>query len=129
MKPFLSKPYYESFQSFVLPFSQLVIEKRKQGEDFLLYNAPVAMLFHTSPYADPLDSTIAATYAMIAAEAMGLGTCMIGSVAPLLQYSKRLKNKYVIPQENKLGVMLIMGYPDVSFQRAVRRRFAAVSYN
>ena len=50
-----------------------------------LYDAPVALCFYGSPCCDPAGPVIAATYAMPAAESLGLGTCMIGGNDPFIQ--------------------------------------------
>ncbi len=81
MRPVLGKEYVESSRTFLAPAIDFFVEEKKKGIDYLLYAAPLALYFHVSPYADPLDPVIAATYAMITAETLGLGSCMIGTVA------------------------------------------------
>lgn len=104
-----------------------MVKSWKEGRDELLYGAPCAMLFHHSPYADPADSTIAATYAMLAAHSLGLGSCMIGMVSPMMQRDKQLMDKYQIPKGNKLGIVLIMGYPQFPYQHTIRRKLASIT--
>lgn len=126
MRPFIGKEAAEVFRNFLRPLAEVLPDKRAHGEDWLLYDAPLAMYFHTSPYSDPADPVIAATYAMLAAESLGLGSCMIGTVAPILKYYKRVARKYGIPPSNQQGILVIFGYPAVSFRRAVKRRLARV---
>ncbi|MBI5187116.1 MAG: nitroreductase family protein [Nitrospinae bacterium] len=126
LRPFMGKAMYEFLKNFVAPLVQLTLECREKGIDSLFYDAPAALLFHQSPYADPADSHIAATYAMIAAESMGLGGCLIGTVAPFMNMNKRVKAKYVAPDGNKAGIVYVLGYPAFHFQKGVRRRFASV---
>lgn len=128
-RPFMKKSDYEGFKEFVIPISDLMVKEKGSRGDPLLYRAPVALLFHSSPYAEPADGYIAATYAMIAAESLGLGACMIGMVAPFLERDKKLKAKYRIPKSNKLIIVLIMGHPATNFERGIRRRFASVTYS
>jgi len=128
-RPFMKRAAYDSFKEFIIPFGGLMAKEKESGGDPLLYGAPVALLFHSSPYADPADCYIVATYAMIAAESLGLSTCMIGMVAPFLIRNKRLMTQYSIPMENKPVIVLLMGYPGTSFKHGVRRRFASVSYH
>jgi ferredoxin len=129
MRPFVGKAGYESFKSFIIPLGQCLVNERKQGRDYLFYDAPAVILFHCSPYADPTDCGIAATYAMIAAESLGLGSCMIGSVSPIVSRNKKLARKIGVPAGNKIGpIVLTLGYPDLSYSKAVRRRFASVTY-
>ena len=54
------------------------------------------------------DAIITSTYAVIAAEALGLGSCFIGDIIENYEETQKLLNlpKYAIPAS-----MLIMGYP------------------
>lgn len=128
MRPFMKKADYEVMRDFILPITREMIDARKDGVDYLFYGAPAALLFHQSPYADPVDGHIACTYAMIAAESLGLGTCMIGTVSFALQREKDLKKKWNIPLENKVALAMILGHPAFRFRQGVRRRFASVVY-
>ena len=126
MRPFIGKEAAEMFRTFLRPLAHALPEERARGEDWLLYDAPLAMYFHTSPYSDPADPVIAATYAMLAAESLGLGSCMIGTVAPILKYYKKVAEKYGIPPKNQQGILVIFGYSATSFKRAVKRRLGKV---
>lgn len=128
MRPFIGREAYELLMSFVIPAIELIPQLRKEGVDWLFYDAPLAILFHTSPYADPQDSVVAATYAMIAGHSLGLGSCMIGAVCPILKYDRKIKSKWGIPLRNQLGIVVIFGYPDFHYQRAIRRRFRRVAF-
>jgi nitroreductase len=86
------------------------------------------MLFHAPSFTDPVDTTIAATYAMLAAEALGLGSCIIGSVAPLLKNNKQFKAKYGIPDNSRPGLAVVFGHPAVKYQRLLKRTFADVHF-
>jgi ferredoxin len=127
MRPFIGKENYLAMRDFVKPLIALLLNKRKQGEDLFTYNAPAALLFHHGPMADPADCQIAATYAMLAAESLGLGSCMLGTTAGL-NHAKPFKTKYNIPSKNKIGLALILGYPAEKFRNGVRRRLASVTF-
>lgn len=128
MRLFMGKDAYQSFASFVPVLFTTLDQKDQQGEDWLFYQAPLVMIFHASSFGEPVDADIAATYAVLAAESLELGSCMIGSVAPLLKNSRQLREKYGIPAANKVGLAVIFGYPAVSYLRALRRSFADVNY-
>lgn len=128
MRPFIGREAYESMKTFVLPVINIIVKEHEKGSDYLLYDAPLAMYFHTSPYSDPVDPIIPATYAMLAAESLGLGSCMIGTIAPFLKYSRKLREKYGIPPKNRQGIMVIFGYQAIKFHKAVRRSFAGVYF-
>jgi len=66
--------------------------------------------------------------AMLAAESMGLGSCLIGMVGPFLSRNKKLKEKYGVPPRNRPGIAIVFGYPDIRYRRTVKRRLARVHY-
>ncbi len=126
MRPFMSREEYEGMRGFVGPGIQAYVEKDREGVDWFFYDAPLALYFYASPYADPADPIIAATYAMLAGEALGLGSCMLGFPGYILQYSGRLKKRYGLPPRLRPGMAIAFGYPAMRYRRAIRRRFAAV---
>jgi len=127
MRPLLGKENYEAMRDFVRPLIKILVEERGKGRDLFAYDAPAAMLFHHGPMADPADCHIAATYAMLAAESFGLGSCMLGTTAGL-NHAKPFKQKYGIPAKNKIGLALVFGYPAETFRRGVRRQLASVKF-
>lgn len=127
MRLWTKKRDVETMRDFVVPLLKMLSEKHREGHDFFTYDAPAAMLFHHGPLADAADCHIAATYAMLAAESLGLGSCLLGSAFGL-NYDKCLKAQYGIPPENKVGLAMSLGYPAVKFHRGVRRRLASVRF-
>lgn len=125
---FMKKPVWQQFQSFILPLGRMLVEGRKNGKDYVLYDAPAALLFHVSPYADGTDAFIACTYAMIAAEALGLGSCMIGCSAPMIGRRKDLLKKYGVPEGHAPKIVLILGHHQNLHRKAIRRSFHSVRY-
>lgn len=125
---FYGKAMSETLETFALPLFEHLVKCQAEGEDDLLHRAPLAMLFYGGSYNDPADAEVAATYAMLAAEALGLGSCMIGSVAPLLRYSKKLKEKYGLQTDMQGGIMVVFGHPEVQYKRGIRRSFAEVRW-
>jgi nitroreductase len=100
----------------------------QQGLNLLNYDAPLEMYFYGSPYTDPADPIVAATAAMYAAESLGLGTCMLGGVHPLIQNGKRAKTfreKYGIRCTSREGLFVIFGYPSVKYKKGINRTFAS----
>lgn len=129
MRPFWGKAGDEMFRGFLRPLVHGYIKSMKAGDNMVTYDAPVAMYFYGSPYCDPADPIIAATYAMIAAESLGLGTCMLGGVHPFIQNGKaarKFREKYGIRFKSREGLIVIMGYPKVKYQKGIKRTFADV---
>ena len=130
MRPFWGKANDELFRGFVKPLFHLYTERMDDGINLVNYDAPLAMYFYASPYADPADPLVAATTAMLAAESLGLGTCMLGGVHPLIQNGKRarkLREKYQIKNTSREGLFVIFGYPAVHYKKGIRRSFASTT--
>jgi nitroreductase len=83
------------------------------------------LIFHNSPYADAAEAFIACTYAMLAAESLGLGSTMIGAAAPILQRNPALCRRLGIPAHHTPAIALILGHPGAHFRRTLRRHFVS----
>jgi nitroreductase/NAD-dependent dihydropyrimidine dehydrogenase PreA subunit len=127
MRPFVGSSGYRSLKDFVKPLLDLIAARWDAGEDALFYEAPAVLLFHHGPFADPADASIAATYAMLAAQSLGLGTCMIGTMA-VLDHHAVVKRKIGVPEGHKISLALILGHPAVAWERGVRRRWSSVRW-
>lgn len=130
MRPFWGKANDEMMQSFIKPVFDIYIDSMEKGHNLINYDAPLAMYFYGSPYSDPADPIIAATYAMLAGEALGLGTCMIGGIHPFMQYGKKarlFREKYGIKYPSRDGLFVIFGYSDVHYNKGVKRSFAEIN--
>jgi len=126
MRPFVGKESYSAFKDFVVPAIDAYLEMDRKGEDWFFYDAPLALYFYGGANADPADPYIAATYAMLAAESLGLGSCMLGFTGYAMKYSKKLKRKYRLPNKIQPGICVIFGYPAFNYHKTLRRRFAEV---
>ena len=129
MRPFWGKQNDEMFRQFIKPVFHLYTGGMKEGKNWVTYDAPLMFYFYGSPYTDPADPIVAATYAMHAAEALGLGTCMLGAIHPLIQYgkaSRKLREKYGIRYKSREGLFLIVGHPAVKYHKGLRRTFVEV---
>jgi hypothetical protein len=49
---------------------------------------------------------------------------MIGGAPPILQRNKQLCRSLGIPEGHTPSLALILGYPDVEFKHAIRRKFS-----
>lgn len=130
MRPFWGKTNDELFKVFVKPLFSIYIDNMKKGINLVNYDAPLSMYFYGSAYCDPADPLIAATYAMIAAESLGLGTCMLGGIHPMIQYGKKAKKfreKQGIKYTSRERLFVIFGHPAVKYKKGIRRTFASVT--
>ncbi len=132
MRPFWGKENDELFRKFLKPCVNTFISYMKKGVNMVNYDAPLMMYFYGTPYSDPADPLIAATYAMIAAESLGLGTCMLGAIHPFIQSgaaSGKFRKKYGIHYKSREGIFLIMGYSRLHFKKGIKRTFASVEFS
>jgi hypothetical protein len=66
---------------------------------------------------------------MIAAETLGLGTCMLGAIHPMIQNGRKAKlfrKNQNIKCKSKEGLFLAIGYPAVKYHKGIKRTFASV---
>ncbi len=122
-RPFMRKDDYALMRDFVLPVVDIYQDPER---DWFFYDAPLALIFYGCGACDPADPYIAATYAMIAAESLGLGSCMLGFGAYPIRYSRRLRRKWGVSERVQMGIALIVGHPESRFRHGIRRRFARV---
>jgi ferredoxin len=130
MRPFWGKSNDEMFRNFIKPLFRIYIGSMNQDLNLVTYDAPLAMYFYGSPYTDPADPLIAATYAMIAAETLGLGTCMLGGIHPMIQNGKKaskFREAHGIKFKSREGLFVIFGHPSVKYQKGINRTFASVT--
>lgn len=126
LRPFMRRDDYIAMRDFVLPVVDFYDRTDRQGEDRYFYDAPLAMVFYGCGFADPADPYIAASFAMIAAESLGVGSCCLGFPAYALTYSHRIRERYGLPPRVQQGLAVAFGYPAVEPRNALRRRFARV---
>ena len=131
MRPFWGKANDQFFRQFLRPCLDCYTGFMKKGENVVTYDAPVALYFYGSAYSDPADPSVAATYAMLAAESLGLGTCMLGAIHPMIQNgssAKKFREAHGIKNKSRDGLFVVMGYPAVHFKKTIRRTFASVDH-
>lgn len=131
MRPFWGRANDEMFRGFVGPLFEAYTIEFDKGNNYINYDAPLLMYFYGSPYADPADPIVAATYAMLAGEALGLGTCMLGAVHPFVQQGRKaaaFRKKHNIRYKSREGLFVAFGYPAVRYSKGIHRTFASTTY-
>jgi ferredoxin/nitroreductase len=127
MRPCMGKETYAMMKEIIIPMMKTFMDRDREGIDMFFYDAPLAMYFYGTGSADPADPIIAATYATLAAQTLGLGSCMLGFPPHLLKRDKALREKYGLPKTIQPGLTVVFGYPAIKFRRALKRRFAKVT--
>lgn len=101
------------------------IERIKQGEDIIFFDAPCVILLYSRKYASSLaanDAGIALTHGMLAAQSLGLGTCWIGLAQRKLMNNRRLSKHFKVPKGFIVFGVMTLGIPAVQYLRGPPRR-------
>jgi len=68
--------------------------------------------------------------AILAAESLGLGTCLLAGIHLFIQNgrkAKRFHEKHGIKYKSKEDLFLILRYPAVNYWKGIRRSFVSVT--
>jgi nitroreductase/Pyruvate/2-oxoacid:ferredoxin oxidoreductase delta subunit len=111
------REYYESVKEGLRQWHE-------EGRDRLFHGAPSAILVGAAPGAScPAEDALLATQnILLAAHAMGLGTCLIGFVVEAIRRDGAIKRALGIPREEKVYSVITVGYPAVSYLGLTGRR-------
>lgn len=130
MRSFWGKANAEIFRDFIRPLFDVYTSNMRKGINLVTYDASLVMYFYGSLYCEPAVPIIAAITALYAGESLGLGTCMLGGIHPLIQYgnkAKKFRGKYGIKYTSREGLFVIFGYPDVDYQKGIKRTSASTT--
>lgn len=115
---------FRSLERHMIPLMKTRLESLKAGtEDTITRYAPALILFHADKNLEDItaDVDIAATYAMLAAHALGLGGSIMDIIPPAVQRTPRLREMFAIPEGNEVLSSVILGYPKYKYQRGIIR--------
>ncbi|MHA1688358.1 MAG: nitroreductase family protein [Promethearchaeota archaeon] len=98
------------------------ILKRRLGyhDDIIFYEAPLVIIMHSNNISDMINATICITHGMLAAQALGLGSCWIGLAFEVLRSDKKIRTELAGISDKVLGVF-ILGYPKSKYYRTPPR--------
>jgi NAD-dependent dihydropyrimidine dehydrogenase PreA subunit/nitroreductase len=145
-----SLPHIENFLNSIVkwmenPIARFMI-KRKKGEetfntirnhlypisksknyqldfgDRITRGAPTVIVFHAEAGAEEHshNGMINATYAMLAAHALGLGAAMNGLVPAAINKCNKVREIYDIPEGHEAIIALILGYSKFRYHRTIK---------
>ncbi len=94
--------------------------------DPLFFHAPLLMLF-VSGRGDPRDAAAAASYAEIMAAALGLGCLYSGYFTACAAGNAEIADILGLAPREQVVRCLVLGHPDVRFQRTAPRKAPAIT--
>lgn len=121
----LGRPQLENyFQNYHDSIAEGLRLWRREGRDLLFHGAPAAILIGSRPGAScpKEDALLAAGNIILAAETMGLGSCLIGFAVEALKRDRNLARSLKIPAAETVYAVIALGYPALRFQRPAGRR-------
>jgi NAD-dependent dihydropyrimidine dehydrogenase PreA subunit/nitroreductase len=120
---------YSTMKNYIVDLARHANEAyHRNGTDRYMYHAPVLMLFHANRNALSFEENahLVCHHAMLAAVTLGLGTTIIGMVPPIVDRSKVLRQRYSIPEDNRVITSLIIGHPKYKYRKSIRRDLAGI---
>lgn len=106
------------------PTVELAIKQWKEGtRDRLFHGAPALILIGAKPGAScgPEDALLAAGQILLAAETMGLGSCLIGFAIEAIKRDDSLKKMLDIPKAETIHAAIALGYSKEHYRHPAGR--------
>jgi nitroreductase/NAD-dependent dihydropyrimidine dehydrogenase PreA subunit len=122
---------YMQMQNHLIPLLKVRLPGLKNGtEDTITRHAPAMLLFHTDKKGEDInvDLSIAVTYCIIAAHAMGLGATIMDIIPPAINKKKELREIFGVPDDHEVIASIILGFPKYNYLRGIKRRLKSVRW-
>lgn len=105
----------------IKPIADLVSPMAKNlkiDDDFFFFRAPTVIVILAK---DKTNGILAAQNMEFLAEANGLGVLFSGFFTTTANLSRKIKKSMHVPKGKKIAATLVLGYPDIKFQRCAQR--------
>jgi len=115
---------YNTLKQHLYPIAKAKNYKLEYG-DRITRGAPAIIIFHADKGAPEHSDNgiIWATYAMMAAQSLGLGATIVSLVPAVINKVDSVRKAFMIPEEHEAVISIIIGYPKYKYKRAVKRNF------
>lgn len=96
--------------------------------DRLFHGAPAVMLVAVRPGAScpGEDALLATQNILLAAHAVGLGTCLVGYAVEAIKRAPVIKRRVGLPEDERIYAVIALGYPGERYERLTGRRPAPI---
>ncbi len=118
-KPELAE-FYRGYHDTVV---EALAEYDRSGTDRLFHGATAAILVGSRPggSSPAEDALLASQNILLAAHAMGLGSCLIGFVVEAIKHDRRIADYLGLDPGERVHAVIGVGYPAESYQRVTGR--------
>lgn len=117
--PIKTSPYRKKFISMYENYAE-------KGIDYLFYNAPIVLLTIVNEAESGVfarvDGALASSNMELMAHTQGLGVCHIGFFLTAVMSSKELRDKLGLQEGEVIATTMVIGYPEVKYQRGANRK-------
>ena len=111
------------FRNYYKSVAENLREWEETGRDRLFHAAPAAIVVASRPASCPVeDCLLASGQILLAAHAMGLGTCLIGFAVSALQHDRRMAGRLGLGADETVRAVIALGHPDERYRRPAGRR-------
>ena len=112
-----------------LPRTKAILKTIDEGIDFWCWNGSLIFIHGDKTVGGILtNSALAAAHIMLAAEALGIGTCSLGYLTFYANQSETIKKLINLPKNHEVGYSLTIGYPNVKYKRIPPRKPVRVQW-
>ena len=120
---------YNTLKNHLYPMSKLKNYKLEYG-DRITRGAPCLMIFHAAKEAEAHthNAMINATYAMLSAHSLGLGSLLNEIVAAAVNRVPEVREIFQVPDEHEACISLMLGYPRYTYKRAIKREYQKIHW-
>ncbi len=121
---FLKDALGEYYRTYFDKVKQAIKEWEESGRDRLFHGAPALILVGgvKEGYSPKEDAMLATQNILLAAHAMGYGTCLIGFAVEAVKHDKKVKKLTGMPKTEELYAVVALGKCKVRFLRNPGRR-------
>ncbi|MBU0514631.1 MAG: nitroreductase family protein [Proteobacteria bacterium] len=118
------------FQDYYQSVEEGLREYEETGRDLLFHGAPALIVIGARPGAScPMeDALLAAQNILLAAHALGLGTCLIGYAVAAMKNDRSIKRAIGVPDEEAVYAVVVVGHPAENYARCAGRKRVAPRY-
>jgi len=105
-------------------------DSNKKGVDRLLWDAPALIALYVPPAVTSpgVDAGLTGMQMALMAETLGIGTCFIGFVTGAAAVLPDLKRAMQVPEDHRVALAFIAGYPDFEYLKFVSRKPARINW-
>jgi len=117
------RKYYKSVKKGIEQYE-------KNGKDLLFHGATAAILVGSGPGGScPAEDALLATQnILLAAHALGLGSCLIGFAVEAIRHDPSIKKALGIPENESIHSVIALGHPDETYRTTCKRKKPVIRF-